>query len=163
MAVESHLAKIGGAPAMIYNIEVKSWPRKDGVFHPEPCSYAQLLNAAIEGSGLAARIRLQSFDYRIVRELWKLSPEWCYGLLVDDLAGIGASLKGLGFAPAFLNPHYTLVDESLVHSLHEQGLRVIPWTVNDIDDMLLMKHSGVDGIITDHPEVALNLPGLRDG
>jgi glycerophosphoryl diester phosphodiesterase len=33
-------------------------------------------------------------------------------------------------------------------------LRVVPWTVNEIDDMLILKGMGVDGFITDYPDRA---------
>jgi glycerophosphoryl diester phosphodiesterase len=40
-----------------------------------------------------------------------------------------------------------------VEWLHENGMLVIPWTVNNIKDMKDMIEMGVDGIITDYPNL----------
>jgi glycerophosphoryl diester phosphodiesterase len=37
---------------------------------------------------------------------------------------------------------------------HDRGLRVVPWTVNKRDDMRRLIRLGVDGLITDYPDVA---------
>ena len=50
-----------------------------------------------------------------------------------------------------LSPAYFLVDESLVDRAHALGLTVIPWTVDDADDMRAQIADGVDGIITNYP------------
>jgi glycerophosphoryl diester phosphodiesterase len=33
-------------------------------------------------------------------------------------------------------------------------MRVIPWTVNDVNEMLELKNWNVDGFITDYPNLA---------
>ena len=38
---------------------------------------------------------------------------------------------------------------------HALGLRVVVWTVNEVEDMLALARLGVDGIITDYPDRAL--------
>jgi glycerophosphoryl diester phosphodiesterase len=35
-------------------------------------------------------------------------------------------------------------------------MKVIPWTVNTLDDMKRLKSLGVDGIITDYPDIAVS-------
>jgi glycerophosphoryl diester phosphodiesterase len=38
-----------------------------------------------------------------------------------------------------------------VKKAKELGMKVIPWTVNEPDDMRKMLRLGVDGLITDYP------------
>ena len=35
---------------------------------------------------------------------------------------------------------------------HDKGIKVVPWTVNTVEDMKAMKALGVDGLITDYPD-----------
>ena len=146
---------------MIYNLEIKSWPDKDGIFHPAPDCYAALVVRLVEASGLSDRVRIQSFDYRVVREAWKLNPQLCYGLLIEESQNMDQVLRTLGFLPHYVNPHFALVDCTLAEYLHAQSIRMIPWTVNRKEDMLAMKHRGADGIITDYPELAFSLFGSQ--
>ena len=158
--VDACMASAGMKGRMIYNLEIKSWPDKDGIFHPSPDRYAALVLRLVEASGLSGRIRIQSFDYRVVREAWKLNPQLSYGLLIEEPKNMKQLLRTLGFLPQYVNPHFSLVDRELAEYLHAQGIRMIPWTVNSKDDMLAMKHNGADGIITDYPELALSLFGV---
>ncbi|MBK9338288.1 MAG: hypothetical protein IPM98_17755 [Lewinellaceae bacterium] len=44
------------------------------------------------------------------------------------------------------------MDEKLVRLCHERGLKLIPWTVNEVPAMRRLVRLGVDGIITDYPD-----------
>jgi glycerophosphoryl diester phosphodiesterase len=158
--VEAYLCSIGRPGAMIYNLEVKSWPEHVGAYHPPPAAYAALVLREITDSGLENRIRLQSFDGRLIREARRMKPSLCYGLLVENRAVLKDFPDYPGFVPAYVNPRFDLVDTALVTWLHSLGARVVSWTVNCPEAMLAMKRFGLDGIITDHPEIALHLPGL---
>lgn len=155
--VEAHVERSGKPGEMIYNLEVKSMPGLEGIAFPEPSVYAALVVREILRSGLAHRIRLQSFDARIVAEAHRLAPELSYGFLVEDLNALDQFPDCLGFVPDFVNPHYSLVDRQLVEKLHGYGVRVIVWTVNLPEEMIRLKRLGVDGIITDHPEIAIGM------
>jgi len=158
--VEEHLSRIGRPSEMVYNLEVKSWPELDGVAHPDPASYAALVIKEIAGSGLENRVRLQSFDDRILTEAKSMMPGLCYGLLVEDTAVLDSFPARPGYVPEYVNPQLSLVDEMLLARLHGYGAMVVVWTVNRTEDMLRMKRLGADGLITDHPEVALCLSEL---
>ena len=41
---------------------------------------------------------------------------------------------------------------STVRQVHEEGVRVIPWTVNEVQDWQRLIDWGVDGITTDYPD-----------
>ncbi len=164
-AVEATMASASMTGRMTYNLEIKSWPERDGAFHPAPERYAQLVVQEVRASGLVDFVRIQSFDDRVVREVWKIERGLSCGILVDEgdsLDKIETRLDNLGFLPRYVNPHYSLVDRRLAGILHERGAGMIPWTVNRPEEMLSMKRLGADGIITDFPEKALALPELFD-
>lgn len=50
-----------------------------------------------------------------------------------------------------------LPDRKLVDAVHQQGLQVHVWTVNDPDNMVRLIDRGVDGIITDRPDLLKDL------
>jgi glycerophosphoryl diester phosphodiesterase len=160
--IDAFVASAGMKGQMIYNLEIKSWPDKDGLFHPPPDQYAALVVQLVEEAGLASRVRIQSFDERVVREAWRVNPRLCYGLLIENATNIGRCWQKLGFLPRYVNPHFSLVDREMTDALHEQGIGMIPWTVNQREEMLIMKQIGAEGIITDYPERAIALFGLPD-
>ncbi len=56
----------------------------------------------------------------------------------------------------------TRVDPAIVRLAHECGFPVFVWTVNDPADMRYLTHIGVDGIITDRPDVLLGILAAAD-
>ena len=64
---------------------------------------------------------------------------------------LGQQLEALGYTPEMYSPHYTLVTAALVEECHQKGMKIIPWTVNTVEEMKRLKALGVDGIITDYP------------
>ena len=63
----------------------------------------------------------------------------------------------LGINLYAISPDYTLLNADLVKEYQKQGLKVIPWTVNEISDMKKLISWGVDGIISDYPDRCLGL------
>jgi len=70
-----------------------------------------------------------------------------------DKRGLEEQVKALGFTPSIYSPEYTLVDDDVVKQCHRQNIRIIPWTVNDKATIDQLKKMGVDGIITDYPDL----------
>jgi glycerophosphoryl diester phosphodiesterase len=70
-----------------------------------------------------------------------------------DKRALDEQLQQLGFVPEVYSPHFTLVTEQLLKLCHEKGMKVIPWTVNSKDEILRLKNLGVDGVITDYPDL----------
>ncbi|MEO9473952.1 MAG: glycerophosphodiester phosphodiesterase family protein [Cyclobacteriaceae bacterium] len=56
-----------------------------------------------------------------------------------------------------LNPEYTTLSTRRIFRMHAHGFKVYTYPVNNRDDMVKMMHMGVDGIITDHPEIMLQI------
>jgi glycerophosphoryl diester phosphodiesterase len=59
--------------------------------------------------------------------------------------------------PEFFNPPHELVDASVVESMHERGLKVSTWTVDDPAEMRRVIDIGVDAVITNRIETLVAL------
>ena len=149
-------------PPVFYNIEIKSRPAWDGRFHPVPDEFVERVLSVVTAGGVAARTTLQSFDPRALEAVHAQSRMVRTALLVGWRAdeGLSSQLERLSCTPDVYSPHYRRVDADLVVAVHERGLTIVPWTVNEGDDMKRLHALGVDGLITDHPRRARTVLGL---
>lgn len=144
-------------PLPLFNIETKSLPQGDDLYHPRPNRFAALLYAEIKALGLEEYAFVQSFDVRTLQAMRQLAPSLPLVLLVENQDGLDANLERLGFIPQVYSPYFKLLDASVVSLAQAKGMKVIPWTVNEPDDMRKMRQMGVDGLITDYPDRFLAL------
>ena len=81
---------------------------------------------------------------------------WTAGL---DIEAFGGSVPRLVEAAgcAVWSPFFRDVTESVLAEAHALGLRVVVWTVNEVEDMLALARLGVDGVITDYPDRAVTV------
>ncbi|NNF03438.1 MAG: glycerophosphodiester phosphodiesterase [Rhodothermales bacterium] len=143
-----------GRPPLRYNIEIKSRPEHDGVYHPDVETFAAAVHDVMEQHGILDRSTIQSFDPRTVNAVMRIDPSVTVALLVSNEDGLDANLARLSELPDIYSPNQNLVDSTLVADLRQKGLLVIPWTVNTTGDMQRLIDLGVDGIITDYPDSA---------
>lgn len=147
-------------PPVFYNIETKSRPIFDGTFHPKPQEFTELLYEVIRSKGVRARTTIQSFDPRTLQVARQLDPNISLALLIGNdsqQSNLDEHIAELGFTPSIYSPDYHLVDARLISQAHAKGMRVIPWTINTYDEMVRLKKLGVDGIITDYPDIGVQL------
>lgn len=140
-------------PPVRYNIETKCTPEGDGIYHPGPAEFVELLMAVIKEKDIAMYTTIQSFDIRTLQYLHEHYPDMQTALLVEDKKSFALQLKDLGFIPTIYSPDYVLVTPLLVKQCHDAGIKIIPWTVNDKAEMARLKNLGVDGIISDYPNL----------
>jgi glycerophosphoryl diester phosphodiesterase len=152
-AIKAHVAERGLDPVR-YNIETKSRPEWYGVMVPEPDDFARLLYDELAGLGVLDRVLIQSFDVNTLIAMQQIDPALPLVLLVDNDLTLQNNLDLLGFVPSVYSPNYRLVTPALVEEAHEQGMKVIPWTINQTEEMRRLLVMGVDGIITDYPDRA---------
>lgn len=139
-----------------YNIELKSEVEDYGIFQPEPEEFVYLVTQVLKDHQIENRVILQSFDIQILEKIHQQYPSFTLAYLVED-GEATANLKKLSFKPSIYSPHFTLVSSQKVKKLQQQGIKVIPWTVNTTKDLQQMMEFGVDGIISDYPELAINI------
>lgn len=167
-------------PLPFYNIETKTRPFSDNIFHPEPKEFVDLMMKIIVEKKIQDRVIIQSFDPRTLEILHKEYPEIMTALLVekvddkkraqqqayfknipvekfkmypDHLSGVAGDMKFLSFTPAIYSPEHNLVTPQLVKECHLLGMKVIPWTVNTKERLKELKEMGIDGVISDDPRI----------
>jgi glycerophosphoryl diester phosphodiesterase len=139
--LEEALAVI--VPRMIAFVEVKSLAPK----------WDARLFAAIDASPHPDRVQLHSFDHRIVRRLGAQRPTVRRGVLSASYPVHPARMMEDADAQA-LWQQAELIDATLVEKVHEAGGAVYAWTVDARGEMRSLLALGVDGLCSNHPEMA---------
>jgi glycerophosphoryl diester phosphodiesterase len=152
-----------------FNIELKRNPDRSHE-SPEPEAFVRAVVGVIQSHGMAPRSTLQSFDWSVLGAAQRLAPDMALSFLTvqrprfnnleSGVWSAGARLADFRDAPAMVaaaggrvwSPHHLDLSQHAIERAREEGLRVIPWTVNEIPDMARLIDWGVDGLITDHPE-----------
>jgi glycerophosphoryl diester phosphodiesterase len=171
VAIENHIKNFTKYE-VDYNIEIKSEPATDNKFHPKPEQFSDMVYQLINQYLPMERVVIQSFDFRVLKYWHKKYPEVRLAALVENEKSIDENLDELGFIPSIYSPDFKLLTKENVEYLHtktftltkeqkedklKSKLRVIPWTVNEPSDMIVLKGMGVDGFITDYPNRAATL------
>lgn len=152
-ASEDHAGTKG--KTMFYNMEIKSKIKGDGINHPPVNEYVDLVMAVLRKNNIAHRTTIQSFDKRTLQYIHIRYPDMITSYLVNDKEKRSARelFELLGYIPQIFSPDYRTVTPEMVKYCHSVNVKVLPWTVNDIESMNKMKDMEVDGIITDYPNL----------
>lgn len=142
-------------PFPLFNIETKTSPATDSIYHPAPAEFVELMMAVIKEKGMEDFVTIQSFDIRTLQYLHTNYPQIKTSLLIEDFdkKAFALQLRDLGFLPTVYSPAFELITPLLVKQCHDAGIQIIPWTVNDKNKIKELKNLGVDGIITDYPDL----------
>jgi glycerophosphoryl diester phosphodiesterase len=164
-------AVLKALPDTRFTIEVKTDPtRRD--WTAEPAALAEATLAVVDAAGAAERVMIEAFDWRVQRHLRRVRPSMNLAWLTrgETVANAGLWWDGVEALPsvaavvaaeggAVWAPDYSDLTEAQVLEAHALGLRVMPWTVNLVKDMRRLIAWGVDGLITDRPDLGLGLVG----
>ncbi len=153
-SVEGYLAK-NNLTKINYNIETKTLPETDKIFHPAPAAFVDMMMKVIIAENISERVIIQSFDRRTLQYLHTKYPNIKTALLIEatDRNSFRKQLKDLGFSPTIYSPEQALVNPNLITECHIRNIQIIPWTVDDKKDISRFKKMGVDGIISDYPDL----------
>jgi glycerophosphoryl diester phosphodiesterase len=169
------LVRKSGDKAVRFNIETKVSPlAPDETTTPE--DFARRLISAVRSAGMAERTAIQSFDWRTLAVVQREAPEiatvylttvtgfmdniqagrdsspWTAGVHVSKFSGsIPRMVKAAG--GAVWSPYRGDLTRETVREAQALGLKVVPWTVNDPAEMRRMIEWGVDGVISDRPDL----------
>lgn len=139
-------------PQVKYNIEIKSVPDEYDITQPQPEAFVKLLMDVVRSKNIEGHYNVQSFDPAPLEVLHTEYPEVEIAFLVGN-GTVDENLKNLSYIPQIYSPHYKLItDSTVVNHIHDLGMQLIPWTVNDTTAINKMISLQVDGIITDYPE-----------
>nr|WP_245448399.1 glycerophosphodiester phosphodiesterase [Bradyrhizobium nitroreducens] len=176
------LVRKSGNTRVHFNIETKIDPnRPDETLDPQ--GFVAKLLAVIQAEGFSDRVMIQSFDWRTLLLIQQQAPKiptvyltlqrgsaptialekatsWTAGFSPADHGGsLPRTIKSAG--GAIWSPYFGDVTATLVSEAHALGLRVVVWTVNKREDMARMIEIGVDGIISDRPDLLREVAGEK--
>ena len=177
------LVKRLGDDKVRFDIETKLTPTKpEETLAPEP--FARALVAEIRKAGMAARSQIQSFDWRTLQVVQAIAPEiptvyltaqqswldnigadrpegssWTAGIQYREHGSVPKMVKAAG--GSYWSVYFGDLDPQKLKEAQSLGLKVVVWTVNDPAVMSRMLDWGVDGLITDRPDLARKLLETR--
>ncbi len=142
-----------------YNIEIKSTleDEKDG-YQPDFKKFSDKVIEEVTKILPLDRFSIQSFDWRVLTYLHASFPRLRLVALRETPYEAQNILTELGFIPYAFSPDWNLLSARDVAIFHQQNLKVIPWTVNSIEAMKKTIAMGVDGMITDYPNLIKEIP-----
>jgi glycerophosphoryl diester phosphodiesterase len=176
------LVRKSGDANVRFNIETKIDPNHPEE-SPDPARFVTLLLDLVGAEKFSDRVMVQSFDWRTLRLVQKLAPTIPTVYLTVQAGAAPtvfpdkASVWSAGFDPAahghsiprtikdaggaIWSPYFGDVTPALIAESHALGLKVVVWTVNKPADMARLIEIGVDGIISDHPDLLRKVAGEK--
>ena len=176
------LVRKSGDSHVRLNIETKIDPNHPDQ-SPDPQRFVALLLDVLKVQKFSDRVTIQSFDWRTLLLVQQRAPAiptvyltqqkgsgatvfldkasvWTAGFNPAEHGGsLPATIKAAG--GAIWSPFFGDVNPALIAESHGLGLSVVVWTVNRPEDMARMIEMGVDGIISDHPDILRKVAGER--
>jgi glycerophosphoryl diester phosphodiesterase len=169
------LVKRSGDQQVLFAIETKLHPEKPAET-PAPERFARMVVDEIRSAGMASRSRILSFDWRTLQVVQKIAPEiptvylsiqrrfdniganqrgaspWTAGIAFDQHGSVPKMIKAAG--GGIWSAYFGDLNAQLVKEAHSLGLKVLAWTINDPVIMERTLDYGIDGLITDRPDLA---------
>jgi glycerophosphoryl diester phosphodiesterase len=138
------------------------WPDVRVNIDPKHDAAVGPLVDVIKKTGAIDRVCIGAFsDRRLARIRGELGPGLCHSMGPRQVARLLAASRGLWagrFTAACVQVpvrrgRVPLVTDRFVKAAHHRGLQVHVWTINDAEEMRELLDLGVDGIMTDAPDV----------
>jgi glycerophosphoryl diester phosphodiesterase len=142
---------------MLINIELTNY---GSVFDELP----ELVFRIIAERGVEERVLVSSFNPVAIIKIRRLSEAIRTALLVRTTTpGVVVRLMQQILRPDYFHPEYGILNNRVLAKEHAAGRKVMAWTVNGRDEIRRLIASGIDGIITDYPDLARTTIGRRKG
>lgn len=110
--------------------------------------------ALLERISAWKNVVVASFDHTTIADLYRRGVTFDLGVtFFGYILDVGSYAARTGASWAF--PGHRYVDQAMVDSFHERGIRVVPWTPNREREWERLAQVGCDGIITDLPAEAV--------
>ncbi|MGB3801076.1 MAG: glycerophosphodiester phosphodiesterase family protein [Lewinella sp.] len=134
-----------------YNIELKYQADWEPELVPGREEFARLVLADVADWGHPELVNLQCFDPPTLAVLHELAPQIPLAYLDESPGNVSEKMERLGFTPEIYSPWENGLTGDIIGQAQSMGMRVIPWTVNEVARMRELVSLGVNGIITDYP------------
>jgi glycerophosphoryl diester phosphodiesterase len=141
-----------------FDLELKRVPFypeaiNDGFTGRAPGLLEERVVQAVRAAGVVGRTTVRSFDHRSVYWLRQFEPGLTGAVLVAETAPVSPADLARRAGATIYAPDYRFLDEDLVRQVHADGVRVVPWTVNDPAHARRLVAWGVDGLTSDFPDL----------
>ncbi len=132
-----------------------------------PEVFADLVVDLVKKYDMENTVMIQSFYWKTLTLIKEKEPkittvalvrnypfwnEWTNGLKLsdfdDDVTKMARYIKA-----DVISPYYKECDSEMIEKAHENGLLIVPWTIDNPEEMTEFINMGVDGIVTDYPDV----------
>ncbi len=165
---EVRKAKVDGRePIPLLEDVLTTWPEVRINLDPKQDDAAAPLAAAIIRTNSVDRVCVGAFSGRRIAKIKTLvGPRLCTSMGPREVARLVAVSQGLPgggthLAPCAQVPTHQgpipLVTKRFVAAAHRLGIQVHVWTIDDPDEMTRLLDLGVDGIMTDRPQILKDL------
>jgi len=131
---------------ILMNIEIKN--------HGNVLATAEKTVETVEEYGLERSCYITSFSYKALKKVKELNPKIKTGLIANIASS--TSFTRLKYIDA-VSLNYIFINQSIVNMAHQNGKRIFVWTVDNTSDIQHMIALGVDNIITNRPDKALEV------
>jgi glycerophosphoryl diester phosphodiesterase len=153
-------AQRSNASQVQFNIETKRDPNRpkninDGFDGENPGPFELAILELVAEHGLTEQVIIQSFDHRSLWAVRSVNEEIRLAALTS---GLPVALNQYAERGATIwSPNYNTLTPTLIAEAQTAGLQVIPWTVNEPADMRQLLEWGVDGLISDRPDLFVEI------
>ncbi|MBC8462204.1 MAG: glycerophosphodiester phosphodiesterase [Deltaproteobacteria bacterium] len=156
-------------------IEIKTTPEQPKITR-SPITMVDAVLQTLCEEEFTERVKILSFDWRALVQVQKIAPgiptvylshigrlnnikpgqpgpsPWTAGIDVDDYDGsIPRAIKAAG--GRYWAPYFKYITPDLLQEAHRLGIQVFVWTPDSLSDMVHLIEMGVDGIITNRPDI----------
>ena len=137
---------------MMLNIEIKDTARKHSNIEEKMLEILKKYPEKFDN------IIVSSFHHDKIKKLQKLEPKLKLALLTDsEFIEIEKYLSTNGLNSYSYHPEINLISKKDIEILHKNGIKVFVWTVNKEEDLDYLVKLGVDGVITNYPDIMKEL------
>lgn len=157
------LVKTSGNGRVRLDLELKYHQDRPG----RPEDFEERVLEILRETGFAERVNVISFHHPSLTKVKALEPKIRTGLLAGGrMAPQDPVALVRQFRADYYSPNFRHVTSEAVAALHQAGIPIVPWTINEEAEMRRLMALGIgglagDGIATDFPDRLMNLLNAR--
>lgn len=142
------------------NTEIKNWPDDNDFDATESLAIAVVTLLSARGELDDNRNLVSSFHLATIDRVRELAPTVPTGWLLGRIPDVAALIeRAAERGHRAVHPHHAFVNDELVARAHDAGIRVNAWTCDEPERIRWLAEVGVDAVITNMPDVALEALG----
>lgn len=141
-----------GKPVPEFYVEIKRKPEWDNEFLPPLPAYVDYILRDLNTLGKNDLIHIMSLDIELLNHIHLKAPQYKLVMLSENRKSIQRDIDELGFTPWAYAPTFKKIKAETQKWATEKDIKLIPWTVNEEEDIGNMLQLGVFGIISDFPD-----------